>query len=438
MIAKLAALRVSLAIVFGGALLVMFLIKLSSYWLPKKFYFTFSSLIAGGAEPFIVDPPSITANKLCDFMAKHNISRKAFSSYISCSAEKPTVRAFNAAEQDKIYSLALQSDNAVRQVIGTALRGQSLKHLNDAQVRDIISSSGSLEDIIDGLVEAYKQQVSTVADASASQLMNTIYDQSLPSASEPASGEEEPLAHLDDATVSRILRANVKLGETTSSADFANNLAPITKSAIDKIINHTNDREDLKNLLIQYYVDAATAKLQPRIAQEFSDLGIQRGEQAKREQVFNEIIRFSIWNYLISILLRILPVVLFGLLLGFILADRNELLSISLAAGLAAFLLCWPLILMWDRLVQSHWVDKKNIFLLFYTLYVLSFYLAARASAIVGIYLRGPAGGLLPAAAAQKVDTGLQVTWREVATNVAGAVVINSAVYVWNVMIPLR
>jgi hypothetical protein len=100
--------------------------------------------------------------------------------------------------------------------------------------------------------------------------------------------------------------------------------------------------------------------------------------------------------------------------------------------------LCWPLILMWDRLVQSHWVDKKNIFLVFYTLYVLSFYLAARASDVVGIYLRGPVGGLLPAAAAQKVDTGLQVTWREVATNVAGAVVINAAVYVWNVMIPLR
>ena len=53
MMGKLASLRANFVIVFGGAFLVMFLIKLSGYWLPERYYLSFSTLVAGQQGPFL-------------------------------------------------------------------------------------------------------------------------------------------------------------------------------------------------------------------------------------------------------------------------------------------------------------------------------------------------------------------------------------------------
>ena len=59
-------------------------------------------------------------------------------------------------------------------------------------------------------------------------------------------------------------------------------------------------------------------------------------------------------DYAISILFRLTPVIVFAFVLGALLG-KGELLSISVSAAFASFLLCWPLILNWDQLVNERW-----------------------------------------------------------------------------------
>ena len=114
--------------------------------------------------------------------------------------------------------------------------------------------------------------------------------------------------------------------------------------------------------------------------------GAQSQEEAK-QAVFQQITVEGMRDYIISILIRLSPVVLFGLWGGAVLG-RAELASVSLAAGFASFLLCWPLILDWDLLVQDHYQVYKNYFLAFYAIYILSFFVLARMSAIIAIWLK--------------------------------------------------
>lgn len=234
-------------------------------------------------------------------MAKHNISRRTFGS-ISCSEQKPAP-VFTTADEDKIYSLALQSDPMVRENLLKAFRSHRLQHPSDEKINEIIMQCNNIEEIIDSLVEAYKRQVSKVADISTAELMSSIYDAPLPPRDIQEQEAQDEGSSFDDKTIAEIIRASAKVAASANDTEFANHLAPVTKSAVDGIVRNAYDRDDLKSGLLRYYVDTATSSLRPQIAQAFSTLGLQKDEQAKRTMVFNEINRFSFWNYLISIIL---------------------------------------------------------------------------------------------------------------------------------------
>ena len=115
------------------------------------------------------------------------------------------------------------------------------------------------------------------------------------------------------------------------------------------------------------------------------------------------------------------------------------MLSIGIAGALAAFLLSWPLMLMWDHLVQSTWQDKKTTFLAFYAAYVAAFFLTARASALLGAKLRQQTHGVEPEDLAPgETPQEFQINWSKVMTNLAGAAIINLLVFAANVIIPLQ
>ncbi len=447
MLAKLAAFKINFLIVFVGAPFIIFLIKLTPLLLPPNYYFNFSKLIAGGSEPFIVDPPGITGKKLCELIREHHISENSFPHHISCaedferSAKKSVKPTFSREQVDEIYTLAIRTDPAARTAILEAAKRDKLEPATDDEIRRVATHDKSVSAIFESIYEHYSKQTSSLVErAGLSDSLSRLY------ASKPDRPDEDETDHdaglsppdLSEETITRAIRANRELSSELKNEFFVQKLTPIKKSSVDDILATVESANNLAYAVLGYYENSMETGLRDKIAQAFArqELPV-GGKERDRQIVYAEINKFSHVNYAVSIVIRLAPVLLFGIVVG-VIAGRTELFSISIAGGLAAFLLSWPLILLWDRLVTSSWADKRTVFLVFYAVYILSFFLVARTGGLLGARSRDRIGlERLPAPVEEKVDSAIRITWREVAVNIVGAVVINSLVYAWNVILPL-
>src|SRR5262245_54105715 len=160
-----------------------------------------------------------------------------------------------------------------------------------------------------------------------------------------------------------------------------------------------------------------------------------KARQEARQLMFRQISTAGLGEYLIAVAVRLLPVIVFGLVLGFIFG-RTELASIGLAAAVTAFLLSWPLMLMWEKLVGYQWQAQRPLFMLFYTVYIFSFFVTARMSAVWGAGLRNVVSPL-PLGGSIGQSEAAVVTSREVVINILAGIITNAVVYGWNVLLPL-
>ena len=153
------------------------------------------------------------------------------------------------------------------------------------------------------------------------------------------------------------------------------NVLPIRKSSIDAILADTFMRSDLSERIEGYYLSRMLTALRGVMVSTFRAHQLAPGGKMDRDRslMFSEINKFSYIDYVVSVLVRLAPVLIFGIVAG-ILFGPSELFSISFAGGFAAFLLTWPLMLMWDTLVSSSWVNKKELFFAFYAAYIVSFF----------------------------------------------------------------
>jgi hypothetical protein len=149
-----------------------------------------------------------------------------------------------------------------------------------------------------------------------------------------------------------------------------------------------------------------------------------------------DVYRTNLPSYVIAGLLRILPVFAVAFLFG-IYFGRAEILSVSIAGGLAALALVWPIVLLWDTIVQGKWHDFKLTFIGIYALYVLTFFITARAGALagsavaarLGIWQKSPS--TVEAQSSPKYFTDLVVS-------VIGSVIFSLLVMALNLIVPLK
>jgi hypothetical protein len=439
MLNKALELRVNFVIAFGGALAIIFLIKAISAFLPTAYYFNFSKLMSGNAEPLIIESPSVTGKKLCEILDRYDIPRDSFSRPISCTPEFDY--AFTPEQIDKIYGIALKSDQAIRDAYASVLKGAVLTPLSDDEIRNILSESKSVGSGYKAIFQAYATQLEEVAKQPTA-VVNALYAGLVPEEKEKqpegrASTEPGVKGGMTEELRRRIVQASQNVATALSGEVLSQSIPMIKKSAVDDIIKTAQTTGDGMGLRISYYYsDGTTAKLTEVMSREFKKLGIAAGWEVDQKALFNEINRFSWKNYVISILLRLTPVFLFAMALGWALG-RSELLSIALAGGLAAFLLSWPLMLLWDRVVQTSWNDAKLFFFGLYAVYIVSFFVTARSAALLGIWVRELRIAGLATQTAQGSVQGIRVTWRELAFNVVLAVAVNGAVYAYNLFLPL-
>jgi hypothetical protein len=440
--------RGNFLVAFCGAALIVFLIKITPLVLPAKYYFSFSSLVGSGSEPFIVDPPGVTGQKLCGLLEKYDIPRERFT-YINCKlnyAEETKSgvagTAFTPEERDKIYTVILQGDPQLRSDVQAAMQAQPPTLPSEEDVNAIIAESGTVSRAFDKLQERYKSALDEYVQAAAGDKLKTwfaaeVAASNAQSESEPdeASGEEAG-GQLPDDAAAKVLTAYRNAASRLDGTQLASALAPIKKSDVDDVIKRSYGWYGIDDSILGHYKSSLSDEYVHNVLMdEFKKAGLDvKTPEEQRRLIFAEINSFSLVDYILSILIRLAPVVIVGVGLGYALG-RSELLSISIAGALAAFLLSWPLMLMWDRLVQSTWHDKKAIFLMFYTAYIVAFFVTARASALLGAKLRQKLGPPEPApASAPKVP----IKWAEITGNIVVGLLMNAAVFIGNVIIPLQ
>jgi hypothetical protein len=401
----------------------------------------------------------VTGRKLCGLLEKYDIPKDRFSREIDCSldyASEPTAGAaiyepFQPQEKDRIYTVALQGDPELRRDIGAALQAAPVALPSEQDVSAIIAQSGSPTRAFDKLVAGYKAALDPVIDAAVGEKVKNAFAADMAasqrrsaqglSQGDPQQGAEPSgsTRQMPPDTQQRVLRAYRNAAARLDRAQLAAALAPITKTAVDKAIKDSYGWYGIDNSLTGYYKQQlAEGYVHQVLLEEFESAGLNvMTPDEERRLIYAEINKFSLMNYVVAILVRLAPVVIVAFLLGMIFGQA-EMVSIGVAGAMAAFLLSWPLMLMWDRLVQSSWQDKKTLFLLFYAAYIVAFFITARAGGMLGAKMReGTRVGRGIAEAAEGGEVQ-EISWGRIAVNVGASIAANVAVYMGNVIIPLQ
>jgi len=323
----------------------------------------------------------------------------------------------------------LRADDSIRKSYIDAAGKSSFNLLSDAEVRDLASHESNTASAFDAIAQRYASTLSRLSEMGPSEMIAKLFEKFSGPPANPAE-PPDPTVAINGADVDRLVQANRSFRADLNVAAYAMSILPIKKTKIDELVKNLSSRGILVFNIEGYYSGAMRDALRKKMADRFESFGVVTDIGVVQRNVFNEINKFSGKDYTIAILVRLTPVFLFGIFAGAMIG-RRELLSISFAGGMAAFLLSWPLILMWDRLVQSNWVDKKYIFFSFYAAYILSFFLLARAAGVLGAWLREQNLVGMPTASTT------QLKWSHVAVNLIAALAINGVVYVWNVYLPL-
>lgn len=445
MLRNILAVRVNLALIVLGAFSVMFLIKLTSL-LPTQYYFSFSKLVAGDRGPFLVDPPSVSGAKLCELLRRNRISSDDLQTVeIDCNQSTVEGRAapsgprFSPQEIDAIYNSVLVNAGSLQQHSQQLASRFTPAPLTGEELEQILLSAQTVDAAVKAIILSYNYQIS---EAIAQPLRQNV-DQLLAGLPEPqytgTNRQQLSLPPLGDAERSRLREAHAAFVEQVSARIAQAPQTPIRKSDLDEIVANAYGKYDLTAKITDHHTAPVEASMDGALKNAVAAQGLTlRSSDELEQMVFTELSTAGLGDYAAAVLIRLAAVLLFGIVAG-IAFGRHEFVSISVAAALAAFLLSWPLMLMWENLVDPRWNDQRPLFLVFYGIYILSFYITARFGAVLGALLRRGLmrrhEPLVTTAAGAAVSNA--VTFRDFAVNLGASVAINVAVYVANIVIPL-
>lgn len=418
--------RVNAVLLFAGAFLIIGAIQLTAL-LPEKYYFRFSNLVSSESSPFMVEPPGVTYAKLCELVRLNRLEKPTFAAALDCSDVGASAGpSYGLTHEDAIYRAAYVNDASIRRWLANADKDFQPTPLSQEDLVSIIDDSSSLGQAIAEIENQYRSQVyEHFKDATEAQLEGGFA--SLPDEA-PDYEEPETPSSIDDSTRNLLLASHEAVAAQVAVPHEAV-IAPITKSDIDKFISYASSRDDVISSVAGYYLDQLAQQYDELIKSGIKQAGIDRDADSRK--VDRAMMSAGLGNYLIAVLVRIAPVLIFGLVIGLIFGP-TEIGTAALASALAALLLAWPVILMWDRLVSYEWQDRRALFLAFYVLYILSFYATGRLGAILGVKLRSrvPQNWLLHAEPAVAAAPAMS---HSIAKDLLLFVATNATLYVANV-----
>ena len=453
-------LRINFVILFLGPILIMGAIKFLNSILPQKYYFSLSSLAKGSDEPFIIDTPSVSGQRLCSLLKKYGVKLDDAYNYIdqrtyNCSevfANKNAVsnrdvrRKISKDVKDKIYRTAFASDQEAARHLQSDINHIIRGAMTDSELQNIVAEASSPSDAYKKILEFYTAQFASLSgeDTELSKFLKKKYGDLIPEAQQEENAlkenreeadAENPKIAADD--IKQIKRAHADFAATFLKTNYLSSYKGINASDIDEIVTGAGNYVELPSAVRNFYKGELTSDIDDALRSQFEKHGLSvLSNDSVRTAILTDVYRANLSNYVIAGLLRILPVFAVAFLFG-IYFGRREVFSVAVAGALTALALVWPIILLWDNVVQGKWHDYKLTFIGIYAVYVLTYFITARAGALAG------------AAAAQRFgiwqksvpDPASQVSPRylvEISINVIASAIFSLLVIALNLIVPLR
>ncbi len=393
--------RLNLIVLILFPIIALGTIKLTNMVLPAKYYFSLSKLAKGADEPFIVDPPSVTEAKFCGLLKKYDVeSGDVNLPYIDCDnlgaagqqtvAYKPT-----ADERDLIYRLAFQNDQRAIAALSADINAVPRQPMAQERLEEILNTSRSVKAAYDALSYDYANRYRNLSYSSDGQLIsfsNAVFQTITSQHQRPESGFQQSQFNQQQPSLSpeemaRIRQAHQNFLNAYYSANLSSSVHNIAASDIDTILKDLYSADTIPISFAQFYTAQPADKVQDLLKASFAQANLDLDYTEKvRKEILSDVSQTGIPSYAVSALARVAPIFLVAILFG-IYFGRSDVLSIAAAAGLLAFLLVWPIILLWDTVVQSQWASYREIFLGMYLLYIIAFFAVAWCGSLIGAYI---------------------------------------------------
>lgn len=377
---KLVDRQVDLTIFLISALAVSIFVKALTL-LPERYYFTFSDVVSPENESqFLAQPELPSPTAFCRILRSRDVE----------------------ASRDETATLSEREADLLEPC-------------------DTISSMGDLSyldfpsyEIVDGQSLNSDQYNNAVADIVSYTKENR--DVIAAAMRELEITQERSLDGLSDIDIERIMTANnyfafYHIIEYLAGSEDANGW---------RVQDYLTDQSGLGPLLERRNTLEETDREGLRSRPEW----IARAEQ-HRESVLSDqyalirgaIMREDSFVFLPAIILKLIPAFAIGVLIGLWRPER-AVFDTPLAAGFVAFLLCWPVIILWDTIVDDTWKPFQWDFYALYLGYVLTYFFAARLGVLLAIRLRKTK---VPAGIASNLD------WNSVAATVITTLITSGA-----------
>lgn len=449
------SLRLNLLIVIIFPVAVLGVTKAVNAFLPQRYYFSISSIVKGSDEPFIVPTPAVTGLRLCELLRRYGIdphnSYGQIEKYVNCNEEyadkddgrhrfKQDNIKLSRAVKDTLYRRAFQTDREALKKLNYDV-GLSVKPLSGAELSQLVDGSASIQSAFRRINGYYTKSVNTIDQGLMHSYINSSFTNVIPFESAAINAREEtqyndaPLdvrsAMLTAHETASIKAAHASFIKAFASVDFST-YDGINASDLDNILFTSADRVQVQSGIYNFYKGKATATLEQHLRRSFLDEGLEVLESGTERNAVVREIYWAEWpSYLLATTIRLMPVFVLAILFG-IVVGRREVASLTFAAGLAAFLLVWPVVLLWDNVVNSKWYDDKWKFLLLYAAYIVTYGAVGRTGSLIGCYMRTKLGWPdEPSAEATKYE-------RDISVNLVASIIFAILTAAYNLIIPLK
>jgi hypothetical protein len=396
--------RLNLVVLVLFPILTLGAIKLTNLILPAKYYFSLSKLAKGADEPFIVDPPSVTESKFCDLLKKYDVQSSDVNlPYIDCdnlqSGSEPAVTAYapTSDERDEIFRIAFQNDQRAISYLRADLMALPRQPIAPDRLDTILNSSRSVMAAFNALAYEYSNpyrsipyndqaQLVALSDNAFQPILRPAANAANPSFDQNQSGGQNT-PQLSPQDIARIRQAHQNFVSDYLDKGVPSPIRNIAVRDIENILKSAYASSDIPRNFSQFYAEQAGDSVAALMKGKFveANLNIANTEEVRKE-ILSDVSQTGIFNYTVSALARVAPIFLIAILFG-IYFGRRDVLSIAAASALLAFLLVWPIILLWDTVVQSQWASYREFFLGIYLLYVIAFFAVAQCGALIGAYI---------------------------------------------------
>jgi len=448
--------RLNIIILLTFPILTLGAIKAANSVLPEQYYFSISKLAKGADEPFIVEPPSVTQRKFCELLEKHRVSAGDVQlSYINCdnlaADTARTASSFkpSAEEKDRIYKVAFQADEAARDRLGGDTGRVPREVLPPERLNQILSEARSPIGAFKAIEQHYSGQFRRLTwdqNSDIVRLFGTAFQflekpQTNANAAGTGGGTRSSGPHLTDEEMARIRRAHERFAQRFQSADYAKDLESIGVQDVETIVERAYNESEVARGFTRFYVEQLGEKVANDLETQFASDAIEVGNADElRQDILTEASQTGAFNYTVAALARMAPILIVAVIFGAYFG-RSEVFSIAVASALLAFLLVWPILILWDTVVQSQWSDYKALFAGIYLIYVVAFFAVARTGALIGAAISEGLGYHArleaPAAETEHAETGRQRYAREIFVSCVASAVFSFVAFSVNLIVPL-